>query len=368
MYLPAFPALARTLGATPGAVQATLSTYLVGLAIGQAIYGPLADRFGRRPPLVAGLLLYALASAGCALAPRIEVLIALRFVQALGGSACLVIPRAIVRDRYDPQASARVYSQLMLVIGAAPILAPLVGGQIAALVGWRGIFALLSALGAAGLVLTLVALPETRPAAPATSTRAAGLAGYARLLADRRFVGFAACAGLAIAGMFAYISESPFVLIELYGIPAEAYGWVFGSNAAALIAASQVNVALVARWLPETVLARALTASAVLGVALAAVATVPAAPLPLLLGLLLVYMGSRGFIQPNAVACALAHHPERAGSASALFGVLQFGGATVASVVVGALHDGTARPMGLVIAGSGVLGLATYLALARRRR
>ena len=367
MYLPAFPALARTLGATPGAVQATLSTYLVGLAIGQAIYGPLADRFGRRPPLVAGLLLYALASAGCALAPRIEVLIALRFVQALGGSACLVIPRAIVRDRYDPQASARVYSQLMLVIGAAPILAPLVGGQIAALVGWRGIFALLSALGAAGLVLALVALPETRPAAPATSTGAAGLADYARLLADRRFVGFAVCAGLAMAGMFAYISESPFVLIELYGIPAEAYGWVFGSNAAALIAASQVNVALVARWPPETVLARALTASAVLGVALAAVA-VPAASLPLLLGLLLVYMGSRGFIQPNAVACALAHHPERAGSASALFGVLQFGGATVASVVVGALHDGTARPMGLVIAGSGVLGLATYVALARRRR
>jgi DHA1 family bicyclomycin/chloramphenicol resistance-like MFS transporter len=368
MYLPAFPALARSLDTTPGAVQATLSTYLVGLALGQAIYGPLADRFGRRPPLVAGLLLYALASVGCALAPRIEALIALRFVQALGGSACLVIPRAIVRDRYDPQASARVYSQLMLVIGAAPILAPLVGGQIAALVGWRGIFALLAALGAVGLAMALVALPETRPPSAATAARAAGLADYARLLSDRRFMGFATCAGLAMAGMFAYISESPFVLIELYRIPAEAYGWVFGSNAAALIAASQLNVALVARWPPETVLVRALVASALLGVGLAAVAAAPGAPLALLLGLLLVYMGSRGFIQPNAVACAMAGHPQRAGSASALFGVLQFGGATAASVVVGLLHDGTARPMGLVVAGSGVLGLAAYLALARRGR
>jgi DHA1 family bicyclomycin/chloramphenicol resistance-like MFS transporter len=168
--------------------------------------------------------------------------------------------------------------------------------------------------------------------------------------------------------MFAYICESPFVLIELYGIPAEAYGWVFGTNAAALIAASQVNVALVGRWAPEAVLARALAVSALLGLGLAAAAAVPGAPLVLLLGLLLVYMGSRGFIQPNAVACAMADHPRRAGSASALFGVLQFGGASAASVVVGVLHDGTARPMGLVVAGSGVLGLAAYLALARRRR
>jgi DHA1 family bicyclomycin/chloramphenicol resistance-like MFS transporter len=367
MYLPAFPALARSLGATPGAVQATLSAYLVGLALGQAVYGPLADRLGRRPPLVAGLLLYTLAAAGCALAPRIELLIALRFVQALGGSACLVIPRAIVRDRFEPHASARVFSQLMLVIGAAPILAPLAGGQIAALVGWRGIFALLAVAGAAGLLVTLVALPETRPPEVGPRASGGGIADYGRLLTDRRFLGFSLCAGLAMAGMFAYISESPFVLIELHGIPAQAYGWVFGSNAAALIAASQVNAALVGRWRPDVVLVPALIASAGLGLLL-----VPAAgssvPLVLLLALLFLSMGSRGFIQPNAVACALAPHARRAGSASALFGVLQFGGATAASVAVGVLHDGTARPMALVMAGAGVLGLAVYLALARGRR
>jgi DHA1 family bicyclomycin/chloramphenicol resistance-like MFS transporter len=368
MYLPAFPALGQALGATPGAVQATLSTYLVGLAAGQTLYGPLADRLGRRPPLVAGLLIYTLASAGCAAAPRIDVLIALRFLQALGGSACLVIPRAIVRDRFDARTSARVYSQLMLVLGAAPILAPLVGGQIAALVGWRGIFALLSALGGAGLVITLLAVPETRPpAAAGPHATSAGLGDYARLLGDRRFLGFAATAGLAMAGMFAYIAESPFVLIELYEIPAEAYGWVFGSNAVALIAASQVNSALVGRWHPEAVLPRSLTIAALLGVGLVA-ATATTASLPLLLVLLFAYMGSRGFIQPNAVACALAHHPERAGSASALFGVLQFGGATAASVLVGALHDGSARPMALVMGGSSLLALAAYVALARGRR
>jgi DHA1 family bicyclomycin/chloramphenicol resistance-like MFS transporter len=318
---------------------------------------------------VGGLLVYTLASAGCALAPRIELLVGLRFVQALGGSACLVIPRAIVRDRFDPQASARIYSHLMLVLGAAPILAPLVGGQIAALVGWRGIFAALTAAGVAGLLATLTALPETRPpAARAGRPPGAVLAEYARLLGDRRFMGFAACAGFAMAGMFAYIAESPFVLIELYGIPAERYGWVLGSNAAALIAAAQVNAVLVRRWPPRALLARSLVIAALLGAALLAATVTPAPALPLLLALLFLFMGSRGFVQPNAVACALAHHPERAGSASALFGVLQFGGATAASHLAGALHDGTARPMGVVIAGSSLLALGAYLALARGRR
>jgi MFS transporter, DHA1 family, multidrug resistance protein len=365
MYLPSFPELARTLGAAPASVQLTLSAYLVGLAVGQAAYGPLADRLGRRRPLLGGLALYAVASAGCALAPRVDVLIALRFVQALGGAACLVIPRAIVRDRFDPQASARVYSHLMLVVGVAPILAPLVGGHIVHFAGWRAVFGVLTGLGLGGVVLTALALPESSPRA---ATTGAGLRDYARLLTDRRFAGFAACGGLAMAGMFAYIASSPFVLIELYGVPPRAFGWIFGGNAAALIAASQINGALLLRLRAETILARSIIAGAVIGVALVGVAVTSVGGLPVLLALLFAYLASRGFLQPNAVACALADHPQRAASASALFGVVQFGGATVASALVGALHDGTARPMALVMGGSSVLALVAYVALARKQR
>jgi MFS transporter, DHA1 family, multidrug resistance protein len=365
MYLPSFPSLGRALGAAPSAVQLTLSAYLVGLAVGQAAYGPLADRFGRRRPLLGGLALYTLASLGCALAPRVDALIALRFVQALGGAACLVIPRAIVRDRFDPQASARVYSHLMLVVGVAPILAPLIGGQIVRVAGWRAVFGVLAGLGVAGLLLTALAVPERTSRVP---TASAGVRDYARLLTDRRFVGFAACGSLAMAGMFAYISSSPFVLIELYGVPAHAFGWIFGSNAAALIAAAQINGFLLLRVRTETILAHSLTAGAAVGVVLVLVTTASIGGLPLLLALLLLYLASRGFLQPNAVACALADHPQRAASASALFGVAQFGGATVASALVGVLHDGTARPMAFVMGGASVLALLAYVALARGRR
>ncbi len=363
MYLPSFPELGRALGATPGAVQLTLSAYLIGLMLGQALYGPLADQLGRRGPLAAGLALYALASVGCAVAPHVEALIALRFVQALGGAACLVVPRAMVRDLFDAQASARVYSHLMLVMGVAPILAPLLGGQIVLFVGWRGIFALLAALGAAGLLATLGALPETRPRV----TLGAPLADYGRLLADRVFLRFALSGALAMAGMFAYIAESPFVLIELYGIPAQAYGWVFGANATGLIAASQLNGRLLVSLRAERILAGALQAMALLGLVLLVVAATGAGGLAALLCLLFGYMASRGFVQPNAVACALAHHPERAGSGSALVGVLQFAAATGASALVGALHDGTARPMTAVMALCGVLALTAHATRRARR-
>lgn len=365
MYLPSFPALARGLDATPAAIQLTLSAFVVGLAVGQAAYGPLADCFGRRRPLLAGLAIYTAASAGCALASRADLLIALRFVQAVGGAACLVIPRAIVRDRFDPQTTARVFSHLMLVVGVAPILAPLLGGQIVRLAGWRAVFGMLTVLGVGGIVLATVALPAGEARAAATS---AGLRDYLRLLADRRFVGFAACGGLAMTGMFAYISASPFVLIELHGVPAQAFGWIFGSNAAGLIGASQINGRLLLRLPAERLLSRALVGSVGIGIALVAVTATATGGLPLLVMLLFVFLATRGFLQPNAVACAMADHPERAASASALFGVVQFGGATLASVLVGVLYDGTARPMALVMGGSSLLALLAYVALARQRR
>jgi DHA1 family bicyclomycin/chloramphenicol resistance-like MFS transporter len=246
-------------------------------------------------------------------------------------------------------------------MGAAPILAPLAGGYVQAWLGWRAIFWGLSAMGLACLGAVALGLPETRPAATRPD-RVLGpaLRDYARLLADRRYLGHALGGGLASAGMFAYISGSPFVLIQVYGVPAEAYGWVFGTNALGLIAASQINRRLLAVWRAQEVLAWALAATAAVGLGLLLVALTGAGGLAGLLVPLFGFVASLGFTQPNALAGAMAEHPERAGSAAALYGTLQFLAATVAGALVGRLHDGTALPMAAVIAGCAVLALACY--------
>jgi len=226
MYLPSLPAIAAEFGAEPAAAHLTLASFFVGLAIGQAIHGPLADRYGRKPPLYAGLTLYVAASVGCALAPDVATLTALRFVQALGGCAGVVIARAVVRDRFDAHTSARMYSLLMLVMGLAPILAPFAGGWILVFTGWRAIFAALALFGLAFLFAVWRFLPETRPAhTAARGGIGATLRVYAALLRDRSFLGYTLSGGFAQAGMFAYITGSPHVFIELYGVPAQAYGW-----------------------------------------------------------------------------------------------------------------------------------------------
>jgi len=369
MYLPSLPALERAFGASPAAVQSTLGTFFVGLALGQALYGPLSDRFGRKPPLYAGLAGYVVASVGCALAPTVGTLAGFRFLQAVGGCAGLVVPRAMVRDRFDPQATARVFSLLVLVMGVAPILAPLAGGWVLTLLGWRAIFWGLAAIGLACLAAVAVGVAETRPpAGRAEGALVAALGAYGRLLADRVFLGHALGGGIAAAGMFAYISGSPFVLIEVYGVPARAYGWIFGANALGLIAASQWNRRLLAVRPAPVVLARALAATALVGLVLVAVAATGAGGLPGLLVPLFGFVATLGFTQPNALAGAMAHHPERAGSAAALYGTLQFLAATVAGAAVGRLHDGTAVPMAAIIAGCGVLALALHRGLLGRAR
>jgi DHA1 family bicyclomycin/chloramphenicol resistance-like MFS transporter len=367
MYLPSLPTLERTFAADPASVQLTLGAFFVGLAAGQALYGPLTDRFGRKPPLYAGLACFVASSAGCALAPGIASLVALRLAQALGGCVALVVPRAVVRDLFDPQASARVFSQLVLVIGVAPILAPLVGGYVLTVLGWRAIFWLLAGLGVACLGVVAFGLPETRPpGSGAAGALATALDGYRRLLADRRFLGYALSGGVAMAGMFAYISGSPFVLIELHGVPPRAYGWVFGLNALGLIAASQLNRRLLAAWRAEAILSVATAATAALSVALLLVAVAGLGGLVGLLVPMFGYVASLGFTQPNALAGAMAPHPERAGSAAALYGTLQFLAAALAGGLVGRLHDGTAVPMAAVMAGCGVLALGFHRALVGR--
>ncbi len=359
MYLPGLPAIAAEFGAAPSAAQFTLSSFFIGLALGQAVHGPLADRFGRKPPLYAGLSLYVAASLGCALAPDILTLTALRFFQAAGGCAGVVIARAVVRDRFDAQTSARIYSLLMLVMGLAPILAPLLGGWLLILASWRAIFIVLALFGLACLLATWRYLPETRPPGTVGGGLGATLRTYGDLLRDRAFLGYTLSGGFAQAGLFAYITGSPHVFIEGYGVPAQAYGWLFGLNALGLIASSQINRRLLLRRSADAILRRANRATVLLGLALLAVAASGRGGLPALLVPLFGYLASLGFTAPNALASALAKQGARAGSASALIGTLQFGLATVSSLLVGLLGGGSALSMAAVIAGC---GLSAYLA------
>jgi DHA1 family bicyclomycin/chloramphenicol resistance-like MFS transporter len=363
MYLPSFPTLEKDLHTSSSLVQFSLAAFFIGMALGQALYGPLADRFGRKRPLYAGISLYVLASAGCALAPNIETLIALRFVQAVGGCAGIVIARAMVRDLFDREASARIFSLLMLVLGVAPILAPILGGYVLKIFGWRAIFAILTVFGVACFIASATSLRETLPEA-ARSRHARPIAGalrvYRQLLADRRFNGYAFVGSIAQAGLFAYISGSPFVFINLYGVPEQAYGLLFGVNAFGFIAASQINHRLLARWKSDAILSRVVMIVAGFGVSLLAVAATGWGGLWGLLPPLFGFIASLGFSFPNAVAGAMAHQAERAGSASALVGTIQFGAATIAGSMVGALHAHSAVPMAAVMATCGVAALVLH--------
>lgn len=364
-YLPAFPAMAQAFATDEKHVQATLAAYFLGLSIGQLAYWPVADRFGRRKPLVFGVALFTLASLACAYAPNLDTLIIARFVQALGGCAGMVLSRAIVSDKCDPVASAKVFSQLMLVMGLAPILAPMLGGVLVNFAGWQSIFLALSLFSAASLLAVTLGLPESLPAHMPRQPLSGALRQYLRLLADRVFLGHALTGGIAIAGMFAYIAGSPFVFIKLYGVPAEHYGWLFGTNAAGFILVAQVNARLLVKRGPAFLLSRAVWVYLAAGLSLLAVAALqPAALWPLLVPLF-VCIASLGCIIPNAAACAMSGQGARAGSASALMGCLQFSVAAAAAALVGVLHDGSAIPMSLVISLCGVLVVSVAL-LTRR--
>lgn len=366
IYLPSLPTLVRTFGTTDGAVQLTLPAFFLGLALGQLFYGPLSDRYGRRPALLIGIALYTLASAACALAPSIEALLAGRFVQALGGSAGMTIAMAVVRDRFDPREGARTLSLLMLVMGVAPILAPLVGGWILVLLGWQAIFWVLALFGLSCFLAVLTALPESRPAdAIRPGSVGAALANYAGLIADRRFLGFALAGGFTISGMFAYITGSPTLFIDGFGVPAEDYGWIFGANAAGIVGVSQLNRRLLLSHGGGRLLRAAVAVNAAAGIALLG-AGLAGAGLAVLLVPLFVAVATVGAVLPNSTSGALAAYPERAGAASALIGSCQLVLGALASSLIGAFGTGTAVPMAAIIAGcGGAAFLVTRLAPAR---
>jgi DHA1 family bicyclomycin/chloramphenicol resistance-like MFS transporter len=363
MYLPAFPEIAKEFGAPIASIQLSLTSFFVGLATGQVLYGPLIDRFGRKPPVYLGLAIYVLASIACAFAPNTEMLIAARFAQALGACGGMVASRTIVRDLFNETESARVFSLLMLVMGVAPILAPLLGGYVTIAFGWRALFAILAVLSLLCLLGVYLLLPETRGPNPENKLSSA-LRNYIEIAKSRRFMGFAVAGGLAQAGMFAYITGSPFVFIEIFKIPAENYGWIFGSNAVGLIAASQINMRLLKKYHPEKILRASFVILALAGLALLSAAYLNLGFISLLLPLFL-FIATLGLTLPNTTAAALSAEGRRAGSASAFLGTLQFTFAALSSMLVSTFDNGTSIPMAATIAGCGLLALAVFILSTR---
>lgn len=365
MYLPSLPSLSRDLGASASAAQLTLSACLLGLAVGQVIAGPLSDTLGRRRPLLVGLVAYILASLFCVVAPSISILIGLRLVQGTAGAAGIVIARAIVRDKYSGIAVARFFAILMLVSGIAPIAAPVIGGLLLRFTSWRGVFIILAILVTLMLLAVITGLGETLP----PERRQSGelrttLATFRRLLTDRLFVGYTLSCGLSFAAMFSYISGSPFVIQDIYGLSPQAFSLIFGTNALGIGMMGQVSGRLVGRVSPRRLLAGALTAIAIGGAALL-LAVIASSGLIGILPALFVVVASQGMVFPNATALAMADYPRTAGSASALLGVLQFALGAAIAPLVGVAGPTTALPMAVVIAALGVSALGIFALLGR---
>ena len=364
-YLPSFPAMAEAFDTDVGQIQHSLSVYFIGLALGQIIYGPLSDRYGRRIPMLVGVGLFTLSSIACALASSLEWLVALRFLQAMGGCAGMVVGRAVTRDLCDPITSAKVFSQLMLIMGVAPMLAPVGGAYLLRVFGWESIFICLALFSGLCWLWVLTSLPETLDTREPPAPLASALNAYGFLLTDKTFMGYVFSGGMALAAKFAYLSGSPFVFIELFGLSPENYGWLFGLNAAGFILGAQLNARLINYrgtdfWLIRVVwLFLACTA-----IALIALALLPKPLWPVLASTTLA-LAFLGLITPNAMVGAMAPHGRIAGSASALMGCLQFGLAALASFLVAQFHNQSAWPMLVVMAGCALFALIATLLTQR---
>lgn len=345
-YLPGFPAISEDLNTSISKVSLTLTSYFIGISVGQLIYGPLLDRFGRKKPLILGLGLYFLTSVACIFVPNIDLLIGLRLLQALGGCVGMVATRAIIRDRFEAREIARAFSSLILVMGVAPIVAPTIGGYIANALGWRYIFVLLSLFSAILIIILHNFLSESKGPDQTVSLKFSAIVqNYWEVLKDREFVLYGFAGSMAMAGLFVYIAGSPFVFMELLGFSEKSFGWLFGLNAFGFIAGSQLNRQFLKKRDSEKV---TLITSVLLF--LISLISLGAAALNLLGTFLLCaslfgFMFFLGFVNPNTTAMALAPFERNAGVASALIGSIRMLGGALSTGLIGLIHNGTVFPM-----------------------
>jgi len=366
MYLPALPAIGQSLRADIGAVQMSLTAFFLSLGAGQLLYGPISDMVGRKPPLYAGLLLFALASVGCAMATDIQTLIVLRFVQGLGAAAGMAIPRAVVRDLHTGTDAARLMSLLMLVFSVSPILAPLAGSAVIAVAGWRGVFWAVTVAAVAGLAMMVKLLDETRPASERVeSSLGSALSAYwLLLLRDAHYLGLVFIGSFAMAGFFTYLANSSFVMIDHYGLSPALYSVAFGVNAAAFIGASQFTGSLGERYGLVNLVKFGVVCCGVAMLAMFAYFAMGGDSLWVLIVLYFIASGFMGLVIPTTGVLALEKHGAIAGTASALLGTLQMLTGALAMAVVGFFTDGRPLPMVAGMAGGALIALVlTWLTL-----
>ncbi len=365
MYLPAFGSIQSDLKTTPALLEVSVTTFFFGMAFGQLIYGPLADKFGRKKPLQVGMVIYFIATIGCAFAPNIETFITLRFFQALGGCAGMTLTRAIIRDLYDTKQVASFLSNMALIMGLAPITAPSIGALINDHLGWRAIFFILAALNIICLISISFFLPETGKTHKNKLVIANLAKNYFSLLKNRQFMGYLIPDTAARAGMFAYIAGSPYVFIQILGIPASQYGYYFGLNGIGLMLASQLNRKALQRFSPNDILAFSLKITLATTIFVFSSNFVSSGIY--LLGTLFIFLFTLNFTSPNTLALALESQGHQAGTASAMYGCFQWLMATISSSFVGLFHNGSAYPMTGVILFCGILSFSSYLLLIKRK-
>lgn len=359
MYLPGFPDIARSMGTTVSKVALSLSSFFVGIAVGQLAYGPILERFGRKTPLYAGLVLYCIASVGCSFAGSIEVLIALRLVQAIGACSASVAATAMVRDLFPPQENAQIFSFLMLVVSASPMLAPTVGGAITDKFGWPAIFIVLTVLIATILLGVFFFLPESKPADKTYSLDIFSiLQTYKSVVTEPYFRTYSLAGAMSYAGLFTYIASSPGIFMGSYHLSRQQYGFLFAFMASGLIIASQINSYWLKSQSSEHIIARVLVAQILLGLGLVVLSVLHLTNFWIVVALLFGFLSTVGFIMPNASALSMQPFTQNTGSAAALLGFVQMGLGSLTSVLVGVLDIKTMLPMSLALVCCSVLGLA----------
>jgi len=359
MYLPAFPAIAKSLNTSVARVTLSLSSFFIGISVGQLFYGPLLERFGRKKPLYAGLCIYLLASVGCAMAASVDALIALRLFQALGGCVGMVAARAMIRDLFDVKENAKIFSTLMLVVAVSPIIAPTLGGYITAALGWHYVFIMLIIIDVLILTGIYFMLPETKKPDPGFSLKPGSIIkSYASVITHPQFYTYAFTAAVSAASIYAYIGGSPHVFMEIYKVNEKQYGWIFALIAMGLIGASQLNSVLLKNYTSEQIIKAALTCQTIIGAVMVLISLFGWGDLFVTIFFIFIFFCCQGFVFPNASALSLASFGHNAGGASALLGGIQMGIGAGTSALVSFLQNNTALPM------IGVMACCTISALS----
>ncbi|MGY2132123.1 multidrug effflux MFS transporter [Hymenobacter sp. HD11105] len=362
MYLPGFPAIAEDLNTTAARVTLSLSSFFIGISAGQLLYGPLLDRFGRKKPLYVGLLVYVLASVGCAVIHTIDGLIVLRLVQAIGSCAAGVASVAMVRDLFPVKDSAKVFALIMLVIGLSPMIAPTAGSYVTTAFGWQAVFIVLAAMGLLLLVATFFWLPDTyKPDVTMSLKPRPILTNFWTVLREPQFYTYTFTGAVSFCGLFAYVAGSPLLFMDIFGVDARAYGWIFAFLSVGLIGSSQVNSVLLRRYQNEQLVFVALICQVFTGLALLICTSFGWIGLEGTIALLFLFLCCLGFSSPNTAALSLAPFSRNAGSASALMGAIRMGMGALASMAVSIFSNHTAVPMVAVMAVTSVLALVLLL-------